>query len=170
MRLITTVTFYCMFPFCLQVSGSKALSQGFREMRAGGLRSMWQGNAVNVLKGTPQSTLQCLVYAQVRPWISDLNNTWKASCFQWMSTLRASLFYPDEGLHSKQNPGASDGAAALRLGLHLRSSRSRCLLPFRGIRDQRQVWVLSHFCSVLYFVTWTPGGCWDVTDTSGKVA
>lgn len=27
---------------------------------------MWQGNAVNVLKGTPQSTLQCLIYAQVR--------------------------------------------------------------------------------------------------------
>lgn len=26
---------------------------------------MWQGNAVNVLKGTPQSTLQCLIYAQV---------------------------------------------------------------------------------------------------------
>uniref|UniRef100_H2LES1 Solute carrier family 25 member 24, like n=1 Tax=Oryzias latipes TaxID=8090 RepID=H2LES1_ORYLA len=34
----------------------------FSEMRACGLRSMWQGNAVNVLKGTPQSTLQCLIY------------------------------------------------------------------------------------------------------------
>lgn len=49
-----------------QVHGSKAFSQGFQELRAGGLRSMWQGNAVNVLKGTPQSTLQCLIYAQVR--------------------------------------------------------------------------------------------------------
>nr|XP_040028255.1 solute carrier family 25 member 24, like isoform X2 [Gasterosteus aculeatus aculeatus] len=49
----------------LQVHGSKAFSQGFQEIRAGGLRSMWQGNAVNVLKGTPQSTLQCLIYAQV---------------------------------------------------------------------------------------------------------
>ncbi|XP_031149560.1 solute carrier family 25 member 24, like isoform X3 [Sander lucioperca] len=50
----------------LQVHGSKAFSQGFQEMtRAGGLRSMWQGNVVNVLKGTPQSTLQCLIYAQV---------------------------------------------------------------------------------------------------------
>nr|XP_019956624.1 PREDICTED: calcium-binding mitochondrial carrier protein SCaMC-2-like isoform X2 [Paralichthys olivaceus] len=49
----------------LQVHGSRAFSQGFQEMRAGGLRSMWQGNAVNVLKGTPQSTLQCLIYAQV---------------------------------------------------------------------------------------------------------
>ncbi|KAL6104109.1 uncharacterized protein ACO6RY_13908 [Pungitius sinensis] len=50
----------------LQVHGSKAFSQGFQEIRAGGLRSMWQGNAVNVLKGTPQSTLQCLIYAQMK--------------------------------------------------------------------------------------------------------
>lgn len=58
-----TVIQFKVFP--LQVHGSKAFSQGFLEMRAGGLRSMWQGNAVNVLKGTPQSTLQCLIYAQV---------------------------------------------------------------------------------------------------------
>ena len=32
---------------------------------------MWQGNAVNVLKGTPQSTLQCLIYAQVRHMVAD---------------------------------------------------------------------------------------------------
>nr|XP_029505088.1 calcium-binding mitochondrial carrier protein SCaMC-1-like isoform X3 [Oncorhynchus nerka] len=50
----------------LQVYGSKASSQGFRELKAGGVRSMWQGNAVNVLKGTPQSTLQCLIYAQMK--------------------------------------------------------------------------------------------------------
>uniref|UniRef100_A0A8C1NR01 Solute carrier family 25 member 24, like n=2 Tax=Cyprinus carpio TaxID=7962 RepID=A0A8C1NR01_CYPCA len=42
----------------LQVFGSKAVSLGFRELQTGGFRSLWQGNAVNVLKGTPQSTLQ----------------------------------------------------------------------------------------------------------------
>ncbi|CAB1413452.1 unnamed protein product [Pleuronectes platessa] len=55
----------------LQVHGSKAFSQGFQEVRAGGLRSMWQGNAVNVLKGTPQSTLQCLIYAQMKVYTQN---------------------------------------------------------------------------------------------------
>ncbi|XP_052404036.1 solute carrier family 25 member 24, like isoform X1 [Carassius gibelio] len=50
----------------LQVFGSKAVSLGFRELQTGGFRSLWQGNAVNVLKGTPQSTLQCFIYAQMR--------------------------------------------------------------------------------------------------------
>ncbi|KAJ8406392.1 hypothetical protein AAFF_G00306230 [Aldrovandia affinis] len=50
----------------LQVEGSKAMSQGFRDMRLGGFRSMWQGNAVNVLKGTPQSTLQYFIYTQMK--------------------------------------------------------------------------------------------------------
>uniref|UniRef100_A0A8C1EL06 Solute carrier family 25 member 24, like n=1 Tax=Cyprinus carpio carpio TaxID=630221 RepID=A0A8C1EL06_CYPCA len=50
----------------LQVFGSKAVFLGFRELQTGGFRSLWQGNAVNVLKGTPQSTLQCFIYAQMR--------------------------------------------------------------------------------------------------------
>ncbi|XP_051555644.1 calcium-binding mitochondrial carrier protein SCaMC-3-like isoform X1 [Myxocyprinus asiaticus] len=50
----------------LQVFGSNAVSLGFRELQTGGFRSMWQGNAVNVLKGTPQSVLQCFIYAQMR--------------------------------------------------------------------------------------------------------
>ncbi|XP_061099502.1 solute carrier family 25 member 24, like [Conger conger] len=50
----------------LQVYGSKSLSRGFREMQLGGFKSMWQGNGVNVLKGTPQSTLQCFIYAQMK--------------------------------------------------------------------------------------------------------
>ncbi|XP_036409771.1 solute carrier family 25 member 24, like [Megalops cyprinoides] len=50
----------------LQVYGSKAMSQGFRELQVGGVRSMWQGNAVNVLKGTPQSTLQYFIYSQLK--------------------------------------------------------------------------------------------------------
>ncbi|KAJ8357376.1 hypothetical protein SKAU_G00201700 [Synaphobranchus kaupii] len=50
----------------LQVYGSKALSHGRRELQLGGFKSMWQGNAVNVLKGTPQSTLQCFIYAQMK--------------------------------------------------------------------------------------------------------
>ncbi|XP_015210627.2 solute carrier family 25 member 24, like isoform X2 [Lepisosteus oculatus] len=49
----------------LQVYGSGAVSHGLREIRAGGIKSMWQGNAVNVMKGTPQSTLQCLIYNRV---------------------------------------------------------------------------------------------------------
>ncbi|XP_034559608.1 solute carrier family 25 member 24, like isoform X2 [Notolabrus celidotus] len=71
----------------LQVYGSKAFSQGFQEMKAGGLRSMWQ----------------------------------------------------DEGVHPEQNSGDSDGAAAVRFGLCVWCCYSRCLLPFRGIRDQWQV-------------------------------
>ncbi|XP_014861095.1 PREDICTED: calcium-binding mitochondrial carrier protein SCaMC-1-A-like isoform X5 [Poecilia mexicana] len=55
----------------LQVLGSKAFSQGFQELRGGGLRSMWQGNVVNVLKGTPQSTLQCLIYAQMKVYTQN---------------------------------------------------------------------------------------------------
>ncbi|XP_006634834.2 solute carrier family 25 member 24, like isoform X1 [Lepisosteus oculatus] len=50
----------------LQVYGSGAVSHGLREIRAGGIKSMWQGNAVNVMKGTPQSTLQCLIYNRVK--------------------------------------------------------------------------------------------------------
>uniref|UniRef100_A0A8C1Z221 Solute carrier family 25 member 24, like n=1 Tax=Cyprinus carpio TaxID=7962 RepID=A0A8C1Z221_CYPCA len=50
----------------LQVFGSKAVFLGFRELQTGGFRSLWQGNAVNVLKGTPQSTLQCFIYFQMR--------------------------------------------------------------------------------------------------------
>ncbi|XP_066537448.1 solute carrier family 25 member 24, like isoform X2 [Hoplias malabaricus] len=50
----------------LQVYGSKAVSLGLQDLKTGGLRCMWQGNAVNVLKGTPQSTLQCFLYAQMR--------------------------------------------------------------------------------------------------------
>ncbi|XP_066548330.1 solute carrier family 25 member 24, like [Amia ocellicauda] len=48
----------------LQVYGSSA--QGFRGMRAGGIKSMWQGNIANVLKGTPQSTLQYVIYTQMK--------------------------------------------------------------------------------------------------------
>ncbi|KAL4608279.1 calcium-binding mitochondrial carrier protein SCaMC-1-B-like [Arapaima gigas] len=50
----------------LQIYGSKALSQGVKEIQVGGLRSMWQGNLVNVLKGTPQSTLQYIIYNQMK--------------------------------------------------------------------------------------------------------
>lgn len=110
--------------------GSKAFSQGFQEMRGGGLRSMWQGNAVNVLKGTPQSTLQCLIYAQVRLSIELL--VYSLFFFRLISTLRCPLLRLDEGLHPKQDPADSDSAAAFRVGLHLWSCGSRCLLPLRG--------------------------------------
>lgn len=139
--------FLCAF----QVHGSKAFSQGFQEMRAGGLRAMWQGNAVNVLKGTPQSTLQCLIYAQVRHTAADRIYSMNYWCTSLLFLIdKCTVLCPDEGVHPKQNTGESDGAAAFWLGLCVRCCCSRCLLPFRGIRDQWQVWVLSHFCPVLY--------------------
>lgn len=91
---------------------------------------MWQGNAVNVLKGTPQSTLQCLIYAQVRLSIELL--VYSLFFFRLISTLRCPLLRLDEGLHPKQDPADSDSAAAFRVGLHLWSCGSRCLLPLRG--------------------------------------
>ncbi|CAL8366135.1 unnamed protein product [Boreogadus saida] len=55
----------------LQAHGSKTFAQALAKQRAGGLRSMWQGNVVNVLKGTPQSTLQCMIYTQMKMYTQD---------------------------------------------------------------------------------------------------
>lgn len=52
--------------------------------------------------------------------------------FRLISTLRCPLLRLDEGLHPKQDPADSDSAAAFRVGLHLWSCGSRCLLPLRG--------------------------------------
>lgn len=63
---------------------------------------------------------------------------WALSCwctvyfFRLISTLRCPLLRLDEGLHPKQDPADSDSAAAFRVGLHLWSCGSRCLLPLRG--------------------------------------
>lgn len=108
---------------------------------------MWQGNTVNVLKGTPQSTLQCLIYAQVRRSTETLQH--ESLMAQSKGPIRASLICPDEGIYSKQDPGDPDGAAAFWFGLCVRCCRSHCLLPFRGMRDQRQVSMLYVLYSVI---------------------
>lgn len=71
-------------------------------------------------------------------WIIDA----PVSYFYLTNTLRASPLHTDEAVHPEQNTGDADGAAALWTGVCVRRCCSRCLLPFRGIRDQWQVWVL----------------------------
>ncbi|KAG9334086.1 hypothetical protein JZ751_009178 [Albula glossodonta] len=111
----------------LQVYGSKALSQGFREMRSGGVWSMWQGNAVNVLKGTPQSTLQCLIYSQVCLPRS------KPQCFTY-SQMKARLQGPDTKLSVQQRFGLGcvSGAAAHALFYPLEVLKVRLNLLHSG--------------------------------------
>ncbi|NP_001003884.1 solute carrier family 25 member 24, like [Danio rerio] len=91
----------------LQVFGSKAVSLGFRELQTGGIRSLWQGNAVNVLKGTPQSTLQCFIYAQLRMY--SLGERDNLSVYQRFGlgcvsgAVAHAVFYPLEVLKVRLN-------------------------------------------------------------------
>ncbi|XP_076151371.1 solute carrier family 25 member 24, like [Alosa pseudoharengus] len=90
----------------LQVHGSKAAPLGFRELQAGGLRSMWQGNMVNVLKGTPQSTLQCLIYAQMKVQMGQretlsIQQRFGMGCVSGASAH--AVFYPLEVLKVRLN-------------------------------------------------------------------
>lgn len=117
---------------------------------AGQRRQRAEGNATVDTAVSYLRPGQAYVIADVTLWSLNYSGT----SFPFLidvHTLRASLPCPAEGLHPKPNPGDSDGAAAFRVGLRLRCRRSRCLLPFRGTRDQPQVWVLQHFCPVLYF-------------------
>ncbi|XP_035489381.1 solute carrier family 25 member 24, like isoform X3 [Scophthalmus maximus] len=135
----------------LQVHGSKAFSQGFHEMRAGGLRSMWQGNAVNVLKGTPQSTLQCLIYAQLKVYTQ--NRTQETLTVQQRFGLGCvsgavahAAFYPLEVLKVRlnlQQAGTYNGMAACARSIYRHESLSSfyrgfkpsilCMIPYAGM-------------------------------------
>ncbi|XP_062285791.1 solute carrier family 25 member 24, like [Scomber scombrus] len=135
----------------LQVHGSKAFSLGFQEMRTGGLRSMWQGNAVNVLKGTPQSTLQCLIYAQMK--IYTQNRTQEALTVQQRFGLGCvsgavvhAAFYPLEVLKVRLNLlqiGTYNGVVACVRSIYRHESLSSfyrgfkpsilCMIPYAGV-------------------------------------
>uniref|UniRef100_A0A3Q3F9P9 Solute carrier family 25 member 24, like n=1 Tax=Labrus bergylta TaxID=56723 RepID=A0A3Q3F9P9_9LABR len=129
----------------LQVHGSKAFSQGFQEMRAGGLRSMWQGNAVNVLKGTPQSTLQCLIYTQNRTQQTlTVQQRFGLGCVS--GAVAHAAFYPLEVLKVRlnlQQAGTYNGVVACARSIYRHESMSSfyrgfkpsilCMIPYAGV-------------------------------------
>ncbi|XP_054613535.1 solute carrier family 25 member 24, like isoform X2 [Dunckerocampus dactyliophorus] len=135
----------------LQFYGSKAFSQGFQEIRSGGLRSMWQGNAVNVLKGTPQSTLQCLVYAQMKVSIQDrsqknlsVRQRFGLGCVS--GAVAHAVFYPLEVLKVRlnlQRVGTNHGVVACARSIYRHESLSSfyrgfkpsilCMIPYAGV-------------------------------------
>ncbi|XP_048845236.1 solute carrier family 25 member 24, like [Brienomyrus brachyistius] len=134
----------------LQVYGSKTMSPSFKEVRFGAFKSMWQGNMVNVLKGTPQSTLQYVIYSQMK------SHTQAAECsltvpqrfgLGCLSGAAAhAVFYPLEVLKVRLNlqpVGTSAGvlgcARALyhseRLSAFYRGFRPSvmCMIPYAGV-------------------------------------
>ncbi|KAM9845347.1 solute carrier family 25 member 24, like [Aulostomus maculatus] len=135
----------------LQVHGSKAFSQGFQEIRAGGLRSMWQGNAVNILKGTPQSTLQCLIYAQMKMYTQNrtqealtVQQRFGLGCFS--GAVAHAAFYPLEVLKVRlnlQQAGTYRGVVACARSIYRDESLSSfyrgfkpsilCMIPYAGV-------------------------------------
>uniref|UniRef100_A0A3Q3BL10 Solute carrier family 25 member 24, like n=1 Tax=Kryptolebias marmoratus TaxID=37003 RepID=A0A3Q3BL10_KRYMA len=129
----------------LQVQGSGAFSQGFQELKAGGLRSMWQGNAVNVLKGTPQSTLQCLIYAQSRSQEAHtVRQRFGLGCVS--GAVAHAVFYPLEVLKVRlnlQQAGTYHGVVACARSIYRHESLSSfyrgfkpsilCMIPYAGV-------------------------------------
>ncbi|XP_028987372.1 solute carrier family 25 member 24, like isoform X1 [Betta splendens] len=135
----------------LQVHGSKAFSQGVQEMRAGGLRSMWQGNAVNVLKGTPQSTLQCFIYAQTKVYTQNqtqqtltVQQRFGLGCVSGAAAHAA--FYPLEVLKVRlnlQQAGTYNGVVACARSIYRQESLLSfyrgfqpsilCMVPYAGV-------------------------------------
>nr|XP_046265656.1 solute carrier family 25 member 24, like isoform X1 [Scatophagus argus] len=135
----------------LQVHGSKAFAQGFREMNAGGLRSMWQGNAVNMLKGTPQSTLQCLIYAQMKVYTQDrtqepltVQQRFGLGCVS--GAVAHAAFYPLEVLKVRlnlQQAGTYKGVMTCAQSIYRHESMASfyrgfkpsilCMIPYAGV-------------------------------------
>ena len=69
-------TLVAVWAVCAQVYGSKhkniTLVGGLQHMmREGGLRSMWRGNLINVLKIAPESGIKFWAYEQVRSPLSS---------------------------------------------------------------------------------------------------
>ncbi|KAK7162625.1 hypothetical protein R3I93_006841 [Phoxinus phoxinus] len=134
----------------LQVFGSKAVSLGLRELQTGGIRSLWQGNAVNVLKGTPQSTLQCFIYAQMR--MSTLGERDRLSVHQRFGlgcvsgAVAHAVFYPLEVLKVRLNlqpAGTYNGVLGCAKLIYQSESVSAfyrgfkpsilCMIPYAGV-------------------------------------
>ncbi|XP_030631919.1 solute carrier family 25 member 24, like [Chanos chanos] len=134
----------------LQVYGSKAFSLGFKELKSGGFRSMWQGNAVNVLKGTPQSTLQCFIYTQMR--LHTLGQQDSLSVLQRFGlgcisgAVAHAVFYPLEVLKVRlnlQQAGARSGVLLCARSIYQNESVSAfyrgfkpsilCMIPYAGV-------------------------------------
>ncbi|XP_029561914.1 solute carrier family 25 member 24, like isoform X1 [Salmo trutta] len=134
----------------LQVYGSKASSQGFRELKAGGVRSMWQGNAVNVLKGSPQSTLQCLIYAQMKVYTQgwqqeslSVQQRFGLGCVS--GAVAHAVFYPLEVLKVRLNlwAGTYSGVVQCARSIYRNESAASfyrgfrhsilCMIPYAGV-------------------------------------
>nr|XP_029505087.1 calcium-binding mitochondrial carrier protein SCaMC-1-A-like isoform X2 [Oncorhynchus nerka] len=145
----------------LQVYGSKASSQGFRELKAGGVRSMWQGNAVNVLKGTPQSTLQCLIYAQMKVYTQgwqqeslSVQQRFGLGCVS--GAVAHAVFYPLEVLKVRLNlwAGTYSGVVQCACSIYRNESAASfyrgfrpsilCMIPYAGVEC-----AVHQFCGLL---------------------
>ncbi|XP_021469828.2 solute carrier family 25 member 24, like isoform X2 [Oncorhynchus mykiss] len=145
----------------LQVYGSKASSQGFRELKAGGVRSMWQGNAVNVLKGTPQSTLQCLIYAQMKVYTQrwqqeslSVQQRFGLGCVS--GAVAHAVFYPLEVLKVRLNlwAGTYSGVVQCARSIYRNESAASfyrgfrpsilCMIPYAGVEC-----AVHQFCGLL---------------------
>ncbi|XP_041126262.1 solute carrier family 25 member 24, like [Polyodon spathula] len=50
----------------LQVDSSKGVLHGLKQIRPDGLKSLWQGNTASIMKGSPQSAFQYLIYSQIK--------------------------------------------------------------------------------------------------------
>ncbi|KAM9459360.1 solute carrier family 25 member 24, like isoform 4-T4 [Salvelinus alpinus] len=134
----------------LQVYGSKASAQGFRELKAGGVRSMWQGNVVNVLKGTPQSTLQCLIYAQMRVYTQgwqqeslSVQQRFGLGCVS--GAVAHAVFYPLESIVSwaKTQQDYSSDSQLLFFSFVAFSAGQMSSYPLAVIRTQQQAQAFS---------------------------
>uniref|UniRef100_A0A3P8XRL6 Solute carrier family 25 member 24, like n=1 Tax=Esox lucius TaxID=8010 RepID=A0A3P8XRL6_ESOLU len=134
----------------LQVYGPRPFSQGIRELTAGGVKSMWQGNAVNVLKGTPQTTLQCLIYTELKWYTQDeqkenvsVPQRFGLGCLS--GAAAHAVFYPLEVLKVRLNlwAGTYSGMMECARSIYKKESAASfyrgfkpsilCMIPYAGV-------------------------------------
>lgn len=112
---------------------------------------MWQGNVVNVLKGTPQSTLQCLIYAQMKVYSQNrsqetltVQQRFGLGCVS--GAVAHAVFYPLEVLKVRlnlQQAGTYHGVVACARSIYTQESMSSfyrgfkpsilCMIPYAGV-------------------------------------